>query len=403
MKSMTVNEATKLIKAKTGPAVSLYLATDVPARDGEYALRRNLQRLYHLVEAMVERSYDFKTRDKLLLPLKKALSMVGLSRSKGGIGIYHSEHFTGMVKLPTVTSDLAVASDSFHIKPLLRCVQSYRTYYLLALRKKHADLFLVTADGARQVEHISLDLPEHRQPFLDRNKSGKFLDGIRIRRQKDAKEAMEQLNRQLELRWYGERIPLLLAGPHQKQEAFRDTCNYMNLLERGISGSVDALDSDSLREMSLNIMERHFEELNNYAVVAFHKAKPSGLASTDLKEIALAASRGQIQSLLIAGDRHIWGHLDRESGEVQVLDQPVQTTADDLLDDLAELTISKGGAVTVLPTLRMPGHQAIAAVLRWSDTPVAMPATHNVIRDSWSTRHMGMTSQAHKHGVMSVG
>ena len=129
MKTMTVNEATKLVKAKPAPSISLYLATDVAAKDSTTKLRLNLNRLYKTAEGLIVGTYDFKTRERLLQPLKKALSMVGLRRAKGGIGIYHNEHFTGIVRLPTITSDLAVAADSFHIKPVLRCVQSRRNYY----------------------------------------------------------------------------------------------------------------------------------------------------------------------------------------------------------------------------------------------------------------------------------
>jgi hypothetical protein len=386
VKTMTVNEAAKLVKAKSAPAISLYLATDVPDKDSTTRLRLNLQRLYKTAEALIVRTYDFKTRERLLQPLKKALSAVGLRRAKGGIGIYHNEHFTGIVKLPTITSDLAVAAESFHIKPVLRCVQSRRNYYLLALKRKHAELLLVTADGTKQVERIGLKLPHDRQLPTERGNKHWLGDGVKIRRQKDLKESMEQLNRQLESNWHRERIPLVLAGSQHQQEAFRAVCTHLNLLERGISGAVDDFDTEALTNLSLNTMESYFDELDNRSVVAFRKAEASGLAITNLAEIARAAARGQIQSLLIAEDRHVWGHLDKETGSIQVIDQPGQTPADDLLDDLAELTLNKGGAVTVLPSVRMPKSQLIAAVLRWNETPVALPAARLMTRESGTLR-----------------
>jgi hypothetical protein len=190
--------------------------------------------------------------------------------------------------------------------------------------------------------------------------------------------------RQLGTNWQGERIPLLLAGPHQQQQAVRDACSYQHLLQQGVPGYVDDLDKDDLTAVSLKTMEHYFEELDNRSVVAFRRSEASGLATTNIVEIAMAAARGQIQTLLIAEDRHVWGHLDRETGRVEVLDQPGKTTADDLLDDIAELTLNNGGAVTVLPSIQMPKNQLIAAVLRWSDTPVALPAAHTTMRESWS-------------------
>lgn len=375
MKTMTVNEATKLVKTKSAPAISLYLATDVKDKDGASKLRMNLHKLYMTAEALVLRSYDYPTGARLLQPLKKALSMIGLTRAKGGIGIYHSEHFTGMVRLPTITSDLAVAADSFHLKPVLRCAQSRRSYYLLALRKNHADLLLVTVDGTKQIERIAIGSNQDRQ-LPNRRNNQWFMDGIKIRRQKDMKLNMEELNRRLEIHLQSERLPLLLAGAHHQQAAFRNACQYINLMERSVEGNVEHLDVDTLTHLSLNIMEYYFSELDNRSVAAFLKAEASGLTITNLDEIAKAAARGQIQSLLVADDRQIWGHLDRDTGAIQVVEQRHQSATDDLLDDIAELTINKGGGVTILPSIAMPRNKLIAAVLRWSDTPLAMPAAY---------------------------
>lgn len=383
MKMMTVREAAQLAKAQTTPAISLYLTTDVADKDSSNKLRLNLQRLYRTAETLIARTYDANKRERLLESLKKALSRLGLRRAKGGIGIYHSENFTGLVRLPTVTTDLVVAAESFHIKPVLRCVQARRSYYLLALRKRRVELLLVTADGTVEVARVPLMMPKERELPTGRGNKHWLLDGVRMRRQRDFLDAMEQVNQQLSSSWAGQRLPLLLAGPHYLQEAFRDTCQYIHLLERGISSYIEDLDTEALTNLSVASMEHYFAELDQRSVMIFAKAEASGLGTTNLQEIAKAAARGQIQSLLIAEDRHIWGHLDRDTGCVEVLEQRGEANADDLLDDLAELTLNKGGSVTVLPSIRMPKNQLIAAVLRWSDTPSAMPATHSAMQYSW--------------------
>jgi hypothetical protein len=380
MKMMTVKDAANLIKVKSGPAISLYLVTDVSERDGASKLRLNLQRLYKTAEGLIGRTYDGTTRERLLSSLKRALSMVGLKRAKGGVGIYHSEQFTGMVQLPNVTADLAVASDSFHIKPVLRCTQSRRNYYLLALKRKYAELLLVTADGPKLVDRIGINAGNVGSVSAERGNRQWSSDGLKIRRQKDLKHAMELLNRKLEHHWRGERIPLVLAGPPYSQEAFRGACSYMYMIERGVPVNVDELDMDNLVSASLTAMAGYFDFLDDHAVVSFRRAHASGLVSTNLEAIAKAAAMGQIQSLLVAEDRHIWGHLDRDTGHVKVLDSIPQAAADDLLDDIAELTLNKGGSVTVLPYMRMPDNHFIAAVLRWSEAPVPMVVARYVPR-----------------------
>lgn len=367
MKEMTVSEAMSLVRRQPEPAISLYLGTNLPERDGATRIKSNLQRLYRTAEALVARTHDARMRERLLQPLKKALSALRLTRSRGGIAIYHSAKFTGIVRLPTRVVDLAVAADSFHLKPLLRCAQLRRSYYLLALHKRHAELLMVTADGTRLVETFSLrSSPPPSEVSADASQR-LFKEGYRIRRQKDLQASMADLNRQLQTSLHGERLPLVLAGAHHKIEAFRAICSYGHILERSVAGVIDECDHKALVVLSEQVMEQYFAAIDSMAVVAFRRAKAAGLASTDLRQIAAAVARGQVQSLLVAEDRQVWGHLDRNTGCVQVLEQQTDARSDDLLDDIGELTILKGGHVTVLPSLEMPVNSPIAAVLRWSD------------------------------------
>lgn len=367
MKEITVSEALQLVRSKAAPAISLYLGTNVAERDSAVRIKSSLQRLYRTAEALIGRTYDVKTRERLLQPLKKALGALRLNRSKGGVAIYHSENFTGIVHLPTPVSDLAVAADSFHLKPVLRCAQLRRNYYILAFRKKYADLLMATADGTRLVERIELFSRSVSNEAGIEGSARLVRDGLRIRRQKDLKASMTILNRQLETYWHGERMPLVLAGSHHNVEAFKVGCSYANVLERSVVGYVEDLDFKALTSVSEGVMQQHFAAVDAMAIVAFRKAEASGLASTDLTLIGEAVARGQVQSLLIAEDRHVWGHLNRSTGAVEVLGQRENAKADDLLDDLGELALLKGGHVTVLPSIEMPDGATIAAVLRWNE------------------------------------
>ncbi|MBC7533753.1 MAG: hypothetical protein H7318_19470 [Oligoflexus sp.] len=376
MKEMTINDALKLVNSKAAPAISIYLGTNIQDRDGVTRMKKNLQSLYRTAETLIAKTYDSRTRDRLLVPLKKALAALRLTRSKGGLAIYHSEHFSGVVRLPTTVSNLAVAAESFHLKPIFRCVQIRRRYRILAFRKKFVELISVTADETKLIQRVELLVREER-PFPE-NEAPKrgFNEGLKLRRQKDLREAMMTLNRQLESYWQGESLPLLLAGPLHQQDAFRTACSHTNLMERGLIGHVDELDLNALEGLSTSLMEQYFSKFEAQAIVAFHKAKGSGFASTDLRQIAEAAARGQVQSLLIAEDRQIWGHFDRENGLVKILEQRNDATSDDLLDDIAELTMIKGGKITVLPSTQMPGNYPIVAVLRWIDIPKDLQYPH---------------------------
>ena len=372
MKQMTVTDAMKLVKAKTAPAISIYLKTDYREADNSGKIRSNLARLYKKVEQLVSSTYDQRTKDRLLDPLRRAISGLHLTKAKGGLAIYHSENFTGIVRLPTPVEDLAVASESFHLKPVLRCAQVRSSYYLLVLRKKCADIFMMTPDGVRKLDRIDMNERSEFRSVTNSTDHPKrwFGNGLKLKTQKSLRESMVMLNRQLTPILEGERHPLVVAGPHSKQQMFRDHCTYQYVFGQGLMGEMEYMDEKALSSLSDQLIEHHYVELEQRTVSMFSKAEASGLASTDLTEIAAAAAMGQIKNLIIAEDQHVWGILDRSTGAVELLNQKQEATSDDLLDDIAELTILKGGQVTVLPSYQMPRGKLIAAIYRWGTAPL---------------------------------
>ncbi|MCX6123849.1 MAG: hypothetical protein NTV34_03760, partial [Proteobacteria bacterium] len=292
-----------------------------------------------------------------------------MSPSKGGLAIYHNEDFTGVVRIATKVSDLVVAAQSFHLKPILRSLPYHQSYYLLALRERCADLFLVKPDGhtklkrfdvCRSVQGATSD--SDKKPTSRALKHRTNLDF-----QKKNAGNMIRLNQELKTYFDNNQFPLMISGPSHLQEGFRNNCAYVHTMEPSLEGDINYLDEKALVGLSGHVFEQYLLEKDSMAVDNFIEAGKLGLASANLADIAVAAARGQVSRLLIAEDTHIWGHLDRTSGAFEVLTDKDDATSDDLLDDLAELTLQKGGGVTVLPISQMPNGAPIAAILRWSD------------------------------------
>ncbi len=367
-KEITVNEALRLIKHQQSdvPAISLFVGTDRADNDSGDGIRANLRRLYRSAETMLAKAYDRRTRERILTPLRMALSLIHLRRAKGGVAIYHSPDFTGVVRIPTPVRDLAVAADSFHLKPVLQCVQLRRRYFILAFRRNHIELIDVSSDSLNAVARFDFrqELESKLADFENTMEAGRH--DVRVRRQKLLREGLAAISRQVDARLEGVRAPLVLAGPANLQAMFREASRYRNLLGQGIDRNVDDLSPAQIAELSQEIVDRHFSRQDLDAIGSFHRARASGLASNDIHRIAEAACFGQVQRLIIAEDRNVWGELERATGQVQLMARHEERLGDDLLDDIAELVLLKGGEVTVLPASQIPGEQPIAAVLRWT-------------------------------------
>ena len=85
----------------------------------------------------------------------------------------------------------------------------------------------------------------------------------------------------------------------------------------------------------------------------------------DLQMVAQAAVHGQVRRLLVEEHAHLWGMLDRENGKVVQHVTQQDTHDGDVLNDLTECVLARGGEVLMVQAARMPSRSPVAAILRW--------------------------------------
>ena len=82
--------------------------------------------------------------------------------------------------------------------------------------------------------------------------------------------------------------------------------------------------------------------------------------------MARACAEGRVKLLLLQDRHRVWGRVDRETGAVALDGTPrAKPGAVDLLDELAEMTLARGGEVLLVPEERMPAPGGVAAAYRF--------------------------------------
>jgi hypothetical protein len=157
-------------------------------------------------------------------------------------------------------------------------------------------------------------------------------------------------------------LPLILAALPEHHATFRRVSNNPQLIRESIAVNPDTLDEDKLRHLGWEAERPRYLALTADLVERFHNALPSGRASDELTQVAAAAAHGRIATLLLDADHHIPGRIDKQSGAIQTASAP---EVDDLLDDLGELVLERGGRAVVIPTDRMPTRTGAAAIYRY--------------------------------------
>lgn len=301
-----------------------------------------------------------------------------------GLAVLRSRNLFRVYKLQRSLPELAVVANSFHIKPLLRILQSADRYQVLALNRHEMRLFegnrdvvdeIAVAEGVPRTltEALGEELTDPRQTVSAYGGSGGGQPpmhhghgGRKAEVDRDAERFFRAVDRALlEHHSRPSGLPLILAALPEHHHMFRELSHNPFLIDEGIDVHPDSLDSiDEFRERVWQAIEPRYLARLADLVETFNSNRPRGLSADDLAQVAREVVAGRVQSLLIEADRVIPGRVDAATGDLE-FDELSSPEFDDVLDDLGSMTLSMGGEVVVVPTQRMPTETGVAAIYRY--------------------------------------
>ena len=358
-----------------GPCLSLYQPTH--RRHPE-----NLQdpirykNLLKVLEESLLGQHSTKNANPLLDPFRKlATDKDFWNHTCAGLAVLGTAGLFRVFKLRRPVPELAVVANSFHIKPLLRILQSADRYEVLSLNRREIKLFEGNRDNLDEAEldpriprtitealGEELTEPHHSVgSFGMRHGHGSRADEIDV----DEERFFRAVDRaMLEYHSRASGMPMILAALRQYHAPFRRVSRNPFLMPNGIEVDAASLTIDQLRERAWEIVEPEFRSRLARLTGEFEEAKAKGLGSDDLEAVAQAAVQSRVGSLLVEADRRIPGLMETKTGRT-TFGSSEDTHVDDLLDDLAELVLRKGGSVVVVPAADMPTKTGVAASFRF--------------------------------------
>jgi hypothetical protein len=100
-------------------------------------------------------------------------------------------------------------------------------------------------------------------------------------------------------------------------------------------------------------------------MAAYERHAATERASDEVTTIVQAAHQSRIDTLFVALGRQQWGSFDPDTQQLQLVSDPQEGAADDLLNVAATQTLLHGGAVYAMEPDRMPTQRDLAAVFRY--------------------------------------
>jgi hypothetical protein len=384
MRQPTVDILRELLAEDHPPCISLYQPThrSFPAKQENPIRYKNLLRQ---MQASITEKYAARDVQSIVGKLEDLVhdDEFWLRRTEG-LAILASMNRFEIFDLQRSVPELVMVADSFHVKPLLRIVQSADRYHVLALNRKDVKLYEGNRDALDQVEltrvpstitaALGEELTEPYQGFhgVGPYHAARGNTGIhhgRGQKKDDVDLDMQRFFRIVDrgiLEHYSRPtgLPLVLAGLPQNLSGFRAVTHNPHILDAAIELDADALSLEQLRAHAWQNVEpiylRRLAELTD----SYHLNRAHGLGAEDPAAIAEAAVMGRVGTLLIDAERLVPGKIDATTGKIErrALEDP---EADDVLDDLAETVVRMKGEAIVVPTQRMPSTTGVAAIYRF--------------------------------------
>jgi hypothetical protein len=390
-----LDDLRSLIASDARPCISLYQPTHRrhPENQQDPIRFRNLVKE---AEASLARGHDAASVGALLEPFHDLAADAGFwNHTTDGLAVFGAPGLFRIVRLQRPVPERVVVAGSFHIKPMLRILQSADRYQVLAVNRREIRLFegnrdvLDEIDPAPGVPRTIADaLGEQltdkqmqvysygtgpaggaggrRQPGGEkaggiRHGSGSKKDEVDL----DTERFFREVDRAVhEHHSKPSGLPLILAGLAEHHAPFRSVSRNPFLVARGIEVNVDALSLDELRQRAWDVMQPLYVARLEGFVERFGAARAAGQGDDRLAYVARAAAAGRVGLLLLAAGHVVPGRLDTASGRISEREL-AEPGVDDVLDDLAEHVLGTGGEVVIAPEDRMPSETGLAAIYRY--------------------------------------
>ena len=378
---MTIHELQWLIGQQQPPCVSIYLPTHrhLPGTEQD---RIRFKNLVSQAANLLREKYRNQDVDWFLTPVEELSTTEFWQYQEDGLAIFCCPGTCVHYRLPLAVPEVMVVSNSFHTKTIVGYLNSNKHYFVLALSKNEVQLYEGSPYGLGQIELQSL--PQELRSIMGELKAKAFLSTdiddeetpVAIRQDrgtgdKDGKREILKYFRAIDRALWpilrNERAPLVLAGVGYLHALFREACRYPYLLDEGIESNVTGMSLDSLRNEAWRLVSSYEAGMEGALLEQYVRALKTGRASNQLPDIARAAVHGRIQVLVHEAGKIIWGRLDPDTGNVAVHEHQEQRDTEDadIIDDLCEMTLLKGGEVIEISSSDMLNGSSLGAIYRY--------------------------------------
>jgi len=349
----------RLLDHRGLPSISIYLPTGRLEADARIAQVE----LAKLIDEALDRLRDAGEDKRVVGALADLLE--GLDEDEefwtyqaDSLAVFATPASVQTFRLPNNLESVAVVSDRFHVKPLLRSVTFPHEGFVLSLAEGSVRLLEFGPTGPSQ----EVAVPDLPRDALDPrgNKQVRARPATFVRRIDQAVRPV--LN--------GLDIPLILAATETVAALYRTVNTYPHLTKERIAGNPETATDAELVESARTLLDTIYSDELATVSDLFELRSSQGRSATDLSDVARLATLGAVDTLLVDIDVTVLGSIEDDTGAITLDDASTIDTPDALsygvLDEIARRVLKNGGRVLAVRQDEIPGGGELAAILRFA-------------------------------------
>ncbi|MBN8537169.1 MAG: hypothetical protein J0M15_08945 [Deltaproteobacteria bacterium] len=345
-----------LFESTNGLHLTAYLINRGDLVDLKSQLRDIITQTYEWLNPVM----SIEDRNKFLEPLDSLLEDASIFKEmKGNIGIFRNQASFRLLNIPIEVEQACQVATSFHVKPLLKWLQSDQEFLLLGLEKEAAHLYLGNQSSFKLVESILLPEALKGKEF---NGGYQSLKDSRTKRTKEG-ETIAWLNEWISELTRTTKPKLFVAGEKSFVSRLGRKLRYKNVAKAPIADLFVKNNVSDICSSVRRVMRAEAKEYVEKSIFEFRLAEEGNRVQKNIFQISRAVVQGRVRKLLVTDELNIFGKIDKKSGGIAIHPFDLDHEDDDILDDLAQMVLSQGGEVIVASKNEIPSGRAILAIL----------------------------------------
>ena len=309
--------------------------------------------------------FSWREVDPLLSNLDEVVSQIDYSRALDGLALFANQQGFHVFVLPFQPRNRVIIDETFATRDLVMALHHLQRYWVLVLSEKPTRLYEGTSETLIEVREEGFPLV-HSGPGGEIALPGGYGISRSAARDEYHRQFFRQVDKAFGRIFADDPLPLIVVGVDQYLAFFREISQHTQHLVATLKGSHDATPPHELAQLVWPLMRGYQDQQHQRTLEELAAAVSAQKYVSTVGEVWRLANEGRGRILVVEENFHYPARLDASGTQVSPASDPqAPGVIDDLVDEIIEIVLAKGGEVRFVADGALSEHQRIALILRY--------------------------------------